>query len=570
MKKSVSILLTIAMVLGIFSIVHFGAVSVTQNGFEYEVLPDNTVEITGYNGLQTEITIPETIDGLSVSSIGAYAFTNNSLAEIVIPDSVENVGVSAFYGTPWYENQKDGVVYAGKVLYAYKGKMSANTSIAIKDGTVSITDKAFQNYSNLKSVTFPDSLKSIGAEAFYSCSGLTSIVLPDSVVEIEDEAFNICKNLAKVTLSKSLERIGEYAFSGTAIKEITVPESVTSMGSNVFSYCEKLEKADIKGDVKRIENSAFYNCSALTSVKLPQSVEYIGKWAFQNCGNLASINIPESVSYVGNVAFDGTKWLKNQPDGMVYINTVLYKYKGEMPKDMVIRIGEATTCISASAFYMCDNLKEITIPESISTIEDFTFYSCTSLEKVELPDTIKSIGSDAFCECSSLIEIVLPSSVDEVKGGAFTYCGKLSDITILNPYCKIAPYSAEDSKTIPGSATVHGYSDSTAEEYANSFGNEFVSLGEIPTLLGDVDGDNKVSVMDATAIQLRLANLDGFTGSSSPDEASPDEATFDEVSPDNSKPDLFTKNGDVDKDGVVSIMDATRIQFFLASLIPEL
>ncbi|MBQ8860483.1 MAG: leucine-rich repeat domain-containing protein [Ruminococcus sp.] len=576
MKKTISVLIVIAMILGVFSVTHFGAQTLTYNGFTYEVLPDDTVEITGYLGSQSEITIPDAIDGHSVSSIKAYAFTNiYDIAEITVPDSVKKIGVNAFYGTKWYDNQKDGVVYAGKVLYKYKGKMPSNTNITIKDGTVSITEKAFENYSSLKAVSMPSSLKSIGAEAFYCCSSLTSVVIPDSVVEVCDGAFNGCQSLEKATLSQTLRFIGEYAFSGTALKELAIPKSVVNMGANAFSSCLNLKKADIKGKLKKIPNSAFSGCSALSSLTLPDTVEHIGKWAFQNCSALSDITFPQSVSYVGNVAFDGTKWLQNQKDGMVYINTVLYKYKGEMPKNMVIRIGEATTSISASAFYMCDNLKEITIPESISTIEDFTFYGCTSLEKVELSLSVKSIGTEAFRECGSLKDIVLPSSVAKIKGGAFTYCYNLSDITILNPYCEIELYNAEESKTIPTSVTINGYEGSTAEKFATDFGYAFVSLGEIPSVLGDVDGDNEVSIMDATAIQLRLANLDGFDGNenngeASPDEATPDEATFDEVSPEEEKVDLVSKNGDVDYDGVVSIMDATKIQFFLAGLIFEL
>jgi hypothetical protein len=86
--------------------------------------------------------------------------------------------------------------------------------------------------------------------------------------------------------------------------------------------------------------------------------------------------------------------------------------------------------------------------------------------------------------------------------------------------------------------------------------------------------------MDATAIQLYLAGLLDVPDNATPDEATPDvatpdegifdEATFDEATPKKDKPDLFNKNGDVDYDGVVSIMDATKIQMYLASIIPEL
>ena len=118
------------------------------------------------------VTIPN-----SVTSIGSYAFNEcNSLTSITIPNSVTSIGSLAFAYTPWYNNQPDGVVYAGKVAYKYKGAMPANTSITIDEGTLGIASSAFYHIINLKSITIPNSVTSIGSSAFYECSGLTEIV----------------------------------------------------------------------------------------------------------------------------------------------------------------------------------------------------------------------------------------------------------------------------------------------------------------------------------------------------------------------------------------------------------
>ena len=158
----------------------------------------------------TDITIPE-----GVTSIGMSAFENcNSLTDIAIPESVNSIGHSAFNGTAWYDNQPDGVIYAGKVLYAYKGDMPENTTIEVKEGIVSISEGAFVWCSNLTSITIPESVTNIGIGAFDECRNLTSITIPSSVTSIGDYTFRGCSSLASITIPEGVTSIGESAFYG--------------------------------------------------------------------------------------------------------------------------------------------------------------------------------------------------------------------------------------------------------------------------------------------------------------------------------------------------------------------
>ena len=128
---------------------------------------------SGCSGL-TSITIPN-----SVTSIGSSAFSSCSgLTSVTIPNSVTSIVSGAFDGTAWYNNQPDGLIYAGKIAYSYKGDMPANTHISIKEGTIGIAVNAFSSCSGLTSVTIPNSVTSIGDYAFNNCNGLTSVTIP--------------------------------------------------------------------------------------------------------------------------------------------------------------------------------------------------------------------------------------------------------------------------------------------------------------------------------------------------------------------------------------------------------
>ena len=153
----------------------------------------------------------------SVTSIRSRAFRDcSNLTSIKIPDSVTSIGSDVFLNTPWYENQPDGIVYAGKVAYKYKGECPKD--IALTEGTISIASDAFRGCENLTSIVIPDSVKSIDGNAFYECNSLINIAIPESVISIGDEAFRSC----------------------TSLKSIIIPSSVTDIAYNPFVGCNNL------------------------------------------------------------------------------------------------------------------------------------------------------------------------------------------------------------------------------------------------------------------------------------------------------------------------------------------
>ena len=248
----------------------------------------------------TSITIPE-----SVKSIGNRAFDAcGVLNSIAIPESVTSIGRSAFDGTPWFENQPDGMIYAGKIAYKYKGNMPENTAIEIKEGTIGIADAAFENSSGLTSIIIPEGVANIGDHTFANCDGLTSITIPESVTTISDYAFFNCTGLTSITIPNSVMSIGDNTFYGcSGLTFVSIPESVTKIGICTFSNCKGLTSITIPKSVTSIGNYAFDFCTGLTSINIPESVTSIGEHAFYGCTSLTSITIPKSVTTIGEEAF---------------------------------------------------------------------------------------------------------------------------------------------------------------------------------------------------------------------------------------------------------------------------
>ena len=226
----------------------------TSGDYEYALLDDGTVEITGYNGSADLLAIPAELDGKAVTSIGDSAFFFcDSLTSVSIPDSVEQIGTNPFAVCsalktisvspehPYFATI-DGVLFrkADKALISYPAGISSST-YTIPQGITAIGDEAFSSCSSLTSVSIPDSVTSIGDYAFFFCDSLTSVSIPDSVTSIGDSAFSYCKSLTSVSIPDSVTAIGDSAFSSCeSLTSVTIPDSVTAIGDYAFGDCSNL------------------------------------------------------------------------------------------------------------------------------------------------------------------------------------------------------------------------------------------------------------------------------------------------------------------------------------------
>lgn len=339
-----------------------------------------------------------------------------------------------------------------------------------------------------------ETYESLTYEAFDSDGNGTSDSI--RVTQCENNATSV--NIPSTIDGMPVKEIGERAFyQCTSLVEVTIPNSVEKIGSSSFAYC-----------------------SSLVSIAIPDSVKIIDELTFYVCKNLEYIDFPDSVERIGARAFLSTKWYDDQPDGIIYIGNVLYEYKGEIAEKEHITVKEGTTGICDAAFYGGE------------------------LSGVTIPNTVKYIGKEAFYNTPKLSSVILPESVESIDEKAFCYCPSLLEITIENPECVIYPGGETICTIIMGQAKfysgkIYGAENSTAQAYAEENGYSFTAKQNSDPLPGDINNDGKLTALDASKIFSAYKFYYGYKAYN---------VTYLEV-----------ERGDINGDGALTAADASKV-----------
>ena len=423
-----------------------------ESDYTYNALDDGTIEIKGYNGSAENVVIPAQIDGKSVTRIGNNAFEKSSAKEIVIPDSVTEIGSQAFSGC------------------------EKLTGVLIPNSVTMIQDNAFFGCKSLASITIPDSVTDIEMQAFCNCASLKSVTIPASVTNIGDYAFGYNSSFNTDSWTSEMLKIDGFKINyvkntyghyyatknGFSDEACIITNELYDGTLEISNYAGNSATYEIPGEIDgkkvvRIGDSAFIDCTELTSVTIPDGVTDICWRAFYNCVSLKSVTIPESVINIDNYAFgyyydsdsfatkkiDGFKinYVKNTYGHMYAIKNgftdeaclltnelddgtlEITKYVGNsatyvIPSEID---GKKVTQIGSYAFSSCTELTSVTIPDGVTSIGNSTFSDCTSLETVTIPNSVTHIYPRAFYNCTSLKEVTIPASVTSIRDYAFGY-----------------------------------------------------------------------------------------------------------------------------------------------------
>lgn len=447
-KKALSVLLTVVMLMSSMVVVSFADggydPTFTSGNFIYKQCRlDDGIEVVGYTDSSAKtISIPKQLNGHTVVGIGRH-----------------------------YE-PKEGE-------YAF-GSLKNLTSVSIPDSVTIIDSSAFSGCAGLTSITIPNSVTCIYPNAFNSCTSLTNITIPNSVKKIDEWAFAGCTKLTSITISDSVTDISYSAFDETgyynneanwkddvlyignvllqAKPTITGTYSIKSgtkvIAGHAFGNCKSLTGIIIPDSVVSIGYSAFWYCENLSSVIIPNGVTSINNNTFRGCTRLISVTIPNSVTSVGYNAFEDTGYYNNEANwqnGVLYIGNYLIK-ADEVSGSYSVKSGTKT--IAEDAFYYCEDLVSVTLPDGLLYINTSAFDGCESLTSITIPESVKNISESAFCNTgyynnnanwqngalyigNHLIEAGGVSGSYSVKAGtktiadsAFAFCDELTSITL--------------------------------------------------------------------------------------------------------------------------------------------
>lgn len=417
---------------------------ITSDGFTYTVDSDGFAHITACTLTDTEITIPETIDGITVTEIESRVFIDGTAEKIHIPATIEYISA---------ENPFAPCLKLTEITVDEKNK-----NYCTVDGVLFTKDmKKLVCYPPNKSgtsYTIPDGVEQLGIAAVADTS-LTEIKIPGSVNKMERHVFSFNEKLRKIDLSgTSVECIDIMSFANcTSLSEVIFPETLTEIGLAAFMSCESLEEVILPESLKTIGQSAFMG-TALKKIRIPENVADIGYSAF---GYDIDENPIEDFVIIGKFGSAAQQYSVDTDTDYDYANN--FTFITSEVADAEEEYNSMNPIASSDGEYeysvlddgTCCILFCVSIDNTITVPAEIDGYTVTSIYKgafianeakaIIFPDTVKTISEAVFSEYVE--SITIPASCTEIEGTEpFLTCLNLKEINVAGE--GDGAYSSED------------------------------------------------------------------------------------------------------------------------------
>ena len=544
------------------------SVLVADSGVSGDVFSVNKIGARAFKGCVRLSSIGNTYDNLTwptryIRYIGDEAFMNcTDLPYIHLNDDIEYIGANAFNGCSQLE-----YIYIGNRLNeikegTFEGCKSL-TDINIQNGITVIENNAFKDCINLNDINIPYTVKKLENNVFEGCKALTKVTGCRNVTEVGNGCFYKCSNLKSIENTAQITSLGESAFYQSGIEEIDL-SSIVNLENEVFYGCSSLRSVIFTETVKTFGDDAFQGCTNLYDLTIPNSVKKIGERCFYYCSSLVKLFIPEDCIYGEQILSGCNKMteiidltnnrdyfeyltfkysatvensnLVEKDDFVYYIDAneeeaYLVHYNGKDSKVVIPSKIEnyPITIIKQYAFSGNPYIKEVEFNSNIYMLEKAAFYECDGLARVVIPENIKVISQNCFAECDGLRIIQMEEGVNYIFDGAFyskniSYINIPESIVCLDSYAinlsslndLYITFAAGKQKVWSNYEMYLAYLDAEEAEIKEEIATHYYqSVEEILCIDGPSGSSSNLEIVDEFIFDVNSKTLVGYLGDDS-------------------------------------------------------
>ncbi len=439
--------------------------SFTYGDWEIEIIDESahTARIISYDGgvfnggtiiTPQFVTNPSTGTTYSITEIGKYhyagsyyytvfsGYTDDEYQDpfygkenwtIVISEGVETINEYAFnvlFNGTIYLPSSLNTVYTpilnggGNMVFCVPPGFSLNLNLG-NDVTIITESSPYISFADAKTKEICVSNWDTNMDGELSYSEASAITSLNDVFKNNTEitSFN------ELQYFTGLSNLKDAFYKCTSLVTVKLPNSLIATGERAFSGCTSLSQIVLPTNLQRLSWYTFNGCSNMVSITIPRSVNTIENGVFFSSG-LTSVIIPDGVKYIEESAFQDCKNLANITlnSGLIAIGKSAFAGCEKLKK---IIIPENINTIHESVFANCSELTEVSFLNSLNKIPNGSFSGCVSLEKIDFPKNITTIGAQSFKGCTSLSSLTIPEGITLIGGGAFSDCSQLNTVYIL-------------------------------------------------------------------------------------------------------------------------------------------
>lgn len=450
--------------------------------------------------------------------IGISAFQDcTSLSSIALPNSLKSLSSGAFAGCSTLENVtyspelmeldytcfrntpfmdslpvEGGIKYMGNIALSYATNSNVATTspatLAFREGTTYIADIFIESFN----VEYGKDYR----------NNVTQLNLPSTLLKIGKNAFS-GSSITSLTLPDAIKEIGEEAFNKSKITKLTLPEDISNIGDYAFA---STAISSLTYDLAEVSGKyIFESCKSLEKVTFGPKVQLLPDYIFEGCSALTVVKSEERTNGtpmdIGNSAFFGCNNLAKLtlPEDMVYIGDNAFRGCSSLKS---FSTSESLETIGGGAFSGCVGLTSFTLNEGLKTIGDEAFYGCSNIADFKLPESLDSLGEYAFQDCAALTELTLPANITRLGYGFVSRC---NNIIKLVSHIKEPPYNGPGQYNNDAGEILY-VPDGCKPLYRKA--NAWMDFENIEELSGnDVTARNKLKVADSEVVSGKSTTL---------------------------------------------------------------